>query len=108
MSIQMLLGDIDGAQKFLDETFAREVVFRARNQQLSPLRLDQKLDKVREKHLRFYQKIGRQMPDRLLYLKADELCRLAETTVMPPISGDQFKTPDDPPANKSENKRNRI
>ena len=86
ISSMMLVDEIDAAEQFLNNKFAKEVVFIARNQRPSTLSLDQILDEVREKYNKYYSKIGRTMPVNLSSLNADTLCKLTNSKELKALS----------------------
>lgn len=70
----MLANDVEGAFEYLNERFMEEIVDDCQNQEDRNFSLETILRKRKDKYAVFYERIGKEMPEKLSALTADELC----------------------------------
>ena len=66
--------DVDGAYEYLNSHFKEEIVDAAQNQKDFVYSLETLLEMRKDKYNPFYERIGRQMPEYLSSITADDLC----------------------------------
>lgn len=75
----MSCNDVEGAYEYLNSHFNDEIIYAARHQNDYVYSLETIIEMRKDKYNPFYKRIGREMPEYLAFITADDLCEMLDT-----------------------------